>query len=289
MSETQNQDAPQTEPAENAVPTPAPENAGAPEVSAPAEEKHERLVESKLEASLSDVLPLSPIETAAPEAGRGEDAGRRKHGRRGLRRGNSGRGSREGKNPSQSVGVVENPGEATETLSGKFVDGYDKDKEFRKARERREKAAEIAARADAAPAAQGWCLTESSKTPPRRHPQSNTNANRAKLIIEPAPIPEQEKDPSFWQKFKAKILSIFGLDKKKKKDKNRRGGRNRNRHGKKFRDGNRNGGGEFRKDGNRNGEFRGGNRRNRHNRGPRPGNSGARPQNNGGNAGGDKA
>ncbi len=278
MSETQNQDAPQQESAENSVIPPAPENAGAPEVSAPAEEKHERLVESELEASLSAVLPLSPIEASSPAASDGENANVKKHGRRGLRRGNSGRGSRDGKNPAQSVGIVENPGEATETLSGKFVDGYDKDKDFRRARERREKAAEIAARADATPAAQGWCLTESGESAPRRHPQSNTNSNHTKLIIEPAPIPEQEKDPSFWQKFKAKILSIFGLDKKKKKDKNRRGGKYRNRHGKKFRDGKK--GGDFRKDGNHggNGGFRGGNRRNRHNRGPRPGNSGARPQ-----------
>lgn len=281
MSEIQNQDdAPRPEPAENVVIPPAPETAGAPEISAPAEEKHERLVESELEASLCDVLPLSPIEASAPAAETdGENANGKKHGRRGLRRGNSGRGSRDGKNPAQSVGIVENPGEATETLSGKFVDGYDKDKEFRRARERREKAAEIAARGNAEPSAQGWCLTESGDRPSRRHPQSNTNSNRTKLIIEPAPIPEQEKDPSFWQKFKAKILSIFGLDKKKKKDKHRRGGKYRNRHGKKFRDGKN--GGEFRKDGNRgggNGGFRGGNRRNRHNRGPRPGNSGARPQ-----------
>lgn len=279
MSETQNQEAaPQA--AENAAPAPAPEipAAAAP---APAEEKHERLVESDLEAAHSRVLPLSPIESAeeTPAAGNSEQKNR---GHRGLRRGNAGRGHRNGKNAAQSVGVVENPNEVRESLSGKFVDGYEKDKEFRRAREQRRKNAEGAAPVgETAPAAQGWCLTDSSDPHCRRHPQSNTNANRTKLIIEPAPIPVQEKDPSFWQKFKAKVLSIFGLDKKKKKDKNRRGGKYRNKHGKKFYGDNK--GGDFRKGDRNNGEFRGGNRRKRRGRGPRPGNSGARPQQNGGN------
>lgn len=280
MSETQNQEAaPQA--AENAAPAPE-----IPVAAAPAEEKHERLVESDLEAAHSRVLPLSPIESAdeAPASGNAEQKNR---GHRGLRRGNVGRGARNGKNAAQSVGVVENPGEVRESLSGKFVDGYDKDKDFRRAREQRRRNAEAAAAAatgETAPAAQGWCLTDSDDPHCRRHPQSNTNANRTKLIIEPAPIPEQEKDPSVWQKFKAKILSIFGLDKKKKKDKNRRGGKYRNKHGKKFYGDGKNG--EFRK-GDRNnggnGEFRGGNRRKRRGRGPRPGNSGARPQQGGGN------
>lgn len=281
MSETQNQDAPQPEPAEPAgAVSPAPEAAPAP-AAAPAEEKHERLAESDLEASLSDVLPLSPIENGAPETASGENAAERKHGRRGLRRGNAGRRGN-GKNAAaHSVGIVENPGDAKESLSGKFVDGYDKDKEFRRARERREKAAEAAARAEAAPQAQGWELREEPvpEALRRRHPQSNAGGNRTKLIIEPAPIPEQEKDPSVWQKFKAKILAIFGLNKKKKK-KNRRGGKNRSRKGKKF-NGQGDGARKENRDGNAGREFRGGNRRSRRGRGPRPGNSGARPHNGG--------
>lgn len=276
MSETQNQDAPQ-EVAEQVV-SPAPEVADAPV--APAEEKQERLVESALEATHSDALPLSPITTGTPEKADAEDSVK-KQGHRGLRRGNAGRGKRGNKNAAQSVGVVENPGDVKETLSGKFVDGYEKDKEFRRARERRNAPA---AQGEEAPAAQGWCMKESGENanPRRRHPQSNAGGNHAKLIIEPAPIPEQEKDPSFWQKLKGKILTFFGLNKKKKKhDKKRHGGKYRNKHGKKFHGK----GGEFRK-GDRNGkqDFRGGNRRGRHNRGPRPGNSGARPQqNHGGN------
>lgn len=281
MPEIQDKDAAPQQPAENAaVPTPAAEETSA--APAPAEEKHERLVESDLEAAHSDVLPLSPIEAPEDSASApDEDRNRHGHGRRGLRRGNAGRGARRGNNAAQSVGIVENPEDAQETLSGKFVDGYEKDKEFRRAREQRRNRAEAAA-AGAVPAAQGWCLTEPSDPTRHCHPQSNTNANRTKLIIEPAPIPEQEKDPSVWQRFKAKVLAIFGLDKKKKNrdKKKRRGGKYRNKHGKKFPGK----GGDFRK-GDRNGnqDFRGGNRRNRHNRGPRPGNSGARPQNNGGN------
>ncbi len=273
MTEEQKQDAPQS--AESAVIPPAPEMSVAPE-SAPAEEqKQERLVESSLEAAHSDALPLSPIDAPVEESAVApEKSTEQKQGRRGLRRGNSGRGRRDGKKAAQSVGIVENPGEVKETLSGKFVDGYEKDKEFRRTRERREKT-EAAVREDV-PAAQGWCLKDAPEGARRRHPQSNTNSNRAKLIIEPAPIPEQEKDPSFWQKFKAKILSIFGLNKKKKKhDKKRRGGKYRNKHGKNFQ------GGKNERNGNR--DFRGGNRRGRHHRGPRPGNSGARPQNGGNN------
>lgn len=284
MSETQEQDTPQE--VANEVVTPAPETTPDAPAVAPAEEKQqERLVESALEAKHSDALPLSPIETSAPVNAESENKNTNKHqGRRGLRRGNSGRGNRGGKNAAQGVGIVENPQDVKETLSGKFVDGYQKDKEFRP---RREKAKpEVAAKSNdavsAEPQAKGWCPPEAQEASRRRHPQSNTNANRGKLIIEPAPIPVQEKDPSIWQKFKAKILAIFGLDKKKKKhDKKRHGGKYRNKHGKKFQGK----GGEFRK-GDRNGkqEFRGGNRRNRHNRGPRPGNSGARPhQNSGGN------
>ena len=271
MTEEQKQDAPQT--ADPVVIPPAAEASAAlaPE-SAPAEEqKQERLVESSLEASHSEALPLSPVvagtEEVAPATGKNTD---NKYARRGLRRGNSGRGRRDGNaNMAQSVGVVENPGEVRETLSGKFVDGYEKEKAPRRARERREKT-EISPKGDSQ-GAQGWCLKEASESVRRRHPQSNTNSNRAKLRIEPAPIPEQEKDPSFWQKFKAKILSIFGLDKKKKKhDKKRRGGKFRNKHGKNFQGGKNDHGGKR--------DFRGGNRRGRHHRGPRPGKSGARPQ-----------
>ena len=284
MSEEQNQDAPLSE--EKAVISPAPETPVSPEIApeapapaeaAPAEEKQERLVESSLEASHSEVLPLSPIAASASEtAVPAEKGNEKKNARRGLRRGNSGRGNRNGKNAAQSVGVVENPNEVKETLSGKFVDGYEKDKEFRRARERREKAESAQSEA---PAAHGWELKDANtEAARRRHPQSNTNANRAKLIIEPAPIPEQEKDPSFWQKFKAKVLAIFGLDKKKKKhDKKRRGGKYRNKQGKKFHGK----GGQDDRNGKR--DFRGGNRRGRHNRGPRSGNSGARPQNGGNN------
>lgn len=277
MTEEQKQDAPQA--ADPVVIPPAAEvpAASAPE-SAPAEEqKQERLVDSSLEASHSEALPLSPISASAEEsasvAGKNSD---KKHGRRGLRRGNSGRGRRDGNAAAaQSVGIVENPGEVKETLSGKFVDGYEKDKEPRRARERREKTENPSK--EESPSAQGWCLKETPEAVRRRHPQSNTNSNRAKLIIEPAPIPEQEKDPSFWQKFKAKILSIFGLNKKKKKhDKKRRGGKFRNKHGKNFQ------GGKNDHSGKR--DFRGGNRRGRHHRGPRSGNSGARPQVGGNNS-----
>lgn len=274
MSEEQNQDTPPS--AESVAIPPVSEQIAAPEA-VPAEEKRERLVESPLEASHSEVLPLSPIEASSSETAVPAEKGReKKQGRRGLRRGNSGRGNRHGKNPAQSVGVVENPSEVKETLSGKFVDGYEKDQEFRRARERREKAE---AAKNEAPAAPGWELKDATEGARRRHPQSNSNVNRAKLIIEPAPIPEQEKDPSFWQKFKAKILSIFGLNNKKSKknDKKRRGGKYRNKQGKK----NHGKGGQGERNGHR--EFRGGNRRGRHNRGPRPGNSGARPQNGNGN------
>jgi len=279
MTEIQNQDdAPQA--AENAAVDSTPQVPSTQEPAPVAEEKkQERLVESSLESSLSNVLPLSPIETEKKPAA--EQNPRKGNGRHGLRRGNAGRnGNRDGKNAQGSnLGVVENPSEAKETLSGKFVDGYEKDADFRRARERRENAQNAE---KSKPAAQGWCLT-GSDDPHCRHPQSNTNSARGKLIIEPVPIPDQEKDPSVWQKLKAKILSIFGLDKKKKHDKKRKGGKFRHgKNGKKFYDK----GGDFRRnDGNGgNRDFRGnGNRRRRQRRGRGNNNSGTRPQNNGGN------
>lgn len=312
MPDTQNTETSAHPPEPNGPETPA--AAADPEVAAPApevqqEEKSEanneqRLVNSALEASLSEVLPLSPIETAGKEPATARENAEKKHGRHGLRRGNVGRNNRRGgKAAEPSVGIVENPKEATESLSGKFVDGYDKDKEFRHAREKREAA--VAARVEgAAPAAKGWCLTEPAlahsapgatdatrdMATRRRYPQSNSGAaNRPKLIIEPSPIPEQEKDPSLWQRLKAKLLALFGLKKKENSEKRRRGGNaggnNRNGGGKSFPPRN----GNFRNKGDRGnekrGEFRGGNsRRRRGGRGRRGGNSGARPaaQNGGG-------
>lgn len=277
MPDIQNQDA-APQPAENDRVETTPQITEKEETAAPVKgEKQERLVESSLEASLSNVLPLSPIETEKKPAAEQNSNKGNQH--RGLRRGNNGRNGKRGNENAnrQSLGVVENPSDAKESLSGKFVDGYEKDSDFRRARERREVAASVA---EKKPAAQGWCLTDSDD-PHCRHPQSNTNTPRAKLIIEPVPIPEQEKDPSVWQKFKAKILSIFGLDKKKKRNKNRKGGKFRkNKNGKKFYGK----GGDFRRNDENNGnrEFRG-NRRRRHRRGRGNNNSGARPQNNGGN------
>lgn len=279
MSDTQTQgDAPQT--AENLAANDAAQTPTAPAAPAEEQQKPERLVDSSLEASHSDVLPLSPIESETKPVN-GNEKSAEKQQRHGLRRGNAGRSGNRDVNKSSGPGIVENPGDVKETLSGKFVNGYDKDKEFRRAREQRRDAA--IAREDAAAAhAQGWCLT-GSDDPHCRHPQSNSNAGRGnKLIIEPAPIPEQEKDPSVWQKFKAKILAIFGLGKKRKNDKNRRNGKFRHdKNGKKFY-GDKNG---FRRDGKNNGgnrDFRGGKRHGRNRNRGRHNNSGARPQQNGG-------
>ena len=171
----------------------------------PAKPHTATLAEASLESSLSDVLPLSPIAGSEPAAN--EAKREKKNERRGLRRGNSGNGkSKAGNSASGNVGVVENPAEFKETLSGTGP----KPRREREPRRENGKPFDVAAAAAAtvspektAPAVEvkpgsGWSIEEKKERNYRRN-QPNAGANnRPKLFIEPAPIPEQEAEPSFW-------------------------------------------------------------------------------------------
>ena len=230
----------------------------------PVAKPHTSLAESALESSLSDVLPLSPI-GGEPEKNNAGNPEKKNGGRHGLRRG---AGAKKGKNAGAgvSVGVIESPEQFTETLSGTGP----KPRERRRERESRpqEAASEntpaaenVAEKIEEIRQGAGWRIRE-KREKNFHHVQSNAGNPRPKLIIEPAPIPVQEEEPSFWQKLKARILAFFKIGKKKKKHQRgkKRGGKFRGDrpHGKKDFHGQRSGGKKnFNR--NRNSGFRGGN------------------------------
>lgn len=247
---------------------PATENVAeqAPETPTP---KPQSLAESALESSLSDVLPLSPI-GGESEKNNAENQEKKNGGRHGLRRGAS---AKKAKNASSgsSVGVIENPEQFTETLSGT---GTPKPRERRREREARPQenapanASEgtvvdenVAEKIEGIRQGAGWRIRE-KREKNFHHVQTNAGTPRPKLIIEPAPIPVQEEEPSFWQKLKNRILAFFKIGKKKKKHQRgkKRGGKFRGDrpYGKKDFHGNRHGNKKnFNR--NRNSGFRGGN------------------------------
>lgn len=217
------------------VSTPAPvvQEAEMPQIPEEKTEKpHVGLAESALEASHSTVLPLSPIGGDA-EKNVGNKSEKKSGGRHGLRRGASGK---KGKNngASASVGLIENPNQFTETLSGTGP----KPREHRRERSEEQpsnapeaaksETADVAEKIEEARQGGEWRIRE-KREKNFRHPQSNAGVARPKLIIEPAPIPVQEEEPSFWQKLKARIFAFFKISKKKKK--HNRG----KKHGGKFR------------------------------------------------------
>lgn len=187
------------------------------------EEKTEKpqlaLAESALESSHSDVLPLSPIGSVAEQNVPGKFE-KKSGGRHGLRRGASGQKNKNG-SVSASVGLIENPEQFRETLSGTGP----------KPREPRRSRPENPVAENAKPVSESvaekieevrqggeWRVRE-KREKNFRHLQSNAGTQHPKLIIEPAPIPVQEEEPSFWQKLKARIFAFFKINKKKKKNK----------------------------------------------------------------------
>ncbi len=261
---------------------------------------HVGLAESALESSLSDVLPLSPIGGEPEKSNDGKSEN--KFGRN--RRNRNASAKKNGASASAAVGVIDDPAQFTETLSGSGP----KPRERRRDRqERREKAPSEAAPAEQ-PAAAAPSPSSEEVLPPNaavaekieetrqggswrvqekreknfRHFQAKSGPQCPKLIIEPAPIPVQEEEPSFWSKLKARILSIFGVGKKKQKKNRhgrRRGGKRRGNRPfdkKDFHGNNQNGNGKKNFGRNRNSGFRGGNR---NGGAPRP--QGGKPENNG--------
>lgn len=235
------------------------------------EEKTEKpqgvLAESDLESSHSDVLPLSQIGSVADQSTTGKSE-KKSGGRHGLRRGASGQKNKSG-NASASVGLIEKPEQFKETLSGTGL----KPRESRRPRSENTTSAveNVAEKIEGVRQGGEWRVRE-KREKNFRHIQSNTGAQHPKLIIEPAPIPVQEEEPSFWQKLKARIFAFFKINKKKKKNKQGK------KHGGKFRGDRSHGKKEFRHrphDGkknfsrNRNSGFRGQNGNRQH-----------RPQNN---------
>ncbi len=113
-----------------------------------------RLSESQFESEHAELPPLSSIPAAGAAIENTAEtadapAESRTQARRGIGRSN---GSRNGKNqPQSSCGVVENPGEITENLSGKFAGGYGDRPENRERRRDRETPAATTETAETGP------------------------------------------------------------------------------------------------------------------------------------------
>jgi len=122
MSDTDNREpaaAPMGEPI--AASPIAPDNAAAPAAPAPAN----RIAESAFEATHADLPPLSAIGgNDAPAVANGADATASAGPRRGRGRGAPAGKSANGQTGKVAFGVVENPADLTESLSGKHAAGY---------------------------------------------------------------------------------------------------------------------------------------------------------------------
>ncbi|MDR1818171.1 MAG: hypothetical protein LBR07_08430 [Puniceicoccales bacterium] len=113
---------PTTETTDVTAKNPAPDS----EKTAPAPQNSTRLAESALESALADLPPLSTLPATGAngsdaQGGNGEQTAPAMT-RRGLGRGASGGAD---KKDHPNIGVIENPAEISETLSGKFVNGYE--------------------------------------------------------------------------------------------------------------------------------------------------------------------
>ncbi|MCD8283761.1 MAG: hypothetical protein LUD52_03460 [Opitutae bacterium] len=261
---------------------------------------HATLAESELESSLSSVLPLSPIggESEPAKENAAKKVGEHHHG---LRRGNGGGKPQKNAGAAASVGLVENPAEFKETLSGSGPKPREQRERYRGNFQRRPQENARPAQADSpAPAAANpddaaseeirekienarsggsWRIRE---TPEKNfHRQQSAPRNpRPKLVIEPAPFPEQNAEPTLLERLKNRIREIFKIVKKKIKKKDRkRGGKFRGKDNRPRKDFRNNGNGKnFNRNRPRNNNgYRGNKNRNFNN-------NGGRRQDNGGSS-----
>jgi len=256
-------------------------DAGANEVRTPAP----RLNEAKLESAHADLPPLSVIGASSePAAKPGTITTPKQFGRRGTPRG-AAPSAANGQAARPAIGVVEDPSQLTESLSGDRAQSGATAREDRPRRERRE---------PREPRPEG--LAEEGRQPgipqgdrPRREPRADgergprrepreprpegerprredrpRREERPRIQIEPVVIPVQAPI-GFWASLKRKLATLFGIPDKavfvpasrpyaprgERSDRGHRGGRGRgdfrggHRGG---RDGSRGGRGEFRGD-----------------------------------------
>lgn len=187
--------------------------AATPEVVPAVEEKVEApkaaLSENALESSHADALPLSQI--GGEEKPTTATAKTKNKGHRGLHRGSNGP-----KFNAQSAqpGLVDNSSEVKETLSGNGP-------KPRRQRQPRVPAAMVDKNIEQARESGNWRVEDPvSETPRKFHPQSNIVDSNGKLHIEPAALPVQEKEPSFFSKLWSKVCKLFGVKQKKHGKKN---------------------------------------------------------------------
>ena len=224
-------------------------DAGANEVRTPAPS----LNEAKLESAHADLPPLSVIGASSePAAKPGTITTPKQFGRRGTPRG-AAPSAANGQAARPAIGVVEDPSQLTESLSGDRAQSGATAREDRPRRERRE---------PREPRPEG--LAEEGRQPGIPQGDRPRREERPRIQIEPVVIPVQAPI-GFWASLKRKLATLFGIPDKavfvpasrpyaprgERSDRGHRGGRGRgdfrggHRGG---RDGSRGGRGEFRGD-----------------------------------------
>lgn len=182
--------------------------------SATQENRHEvpRVQESKLESEHADLPPMSVIGASAePAAKPGTIAAPKQFGRRGTPRGAAAAPGTPGSRPS--IGVVENPAEVTESISGTLAarpaapQGERRERrepreprEHREHREPRERHERREERREPRPEGERQARREER---PRRE-------EKPRIQIEPVVIPVQEPI-GFWASVKRKLATLFGI------------------------------------------------------------------------------
>ena len=220
MSQNENQG---TEPA-SAQPPAA--DAGVNEVRTPAP----RINEAKLESAHAELPPLSVIgATAEPAAKPGTIAQPKQFGRRGTPRGAP---AANGSSPRPSIGVVENPAEITENLSGGLAQSSAPRREERPRREEAVAEGEVRQpgipsderpRREDRPRREPRPEGASHGDRPRREPRQDGDRprreerprreDRPRIQIEPVVIPVQAPI-GFWATVKRKLATLFGIPNK---------------------------------------------------------------------------
>ena len=237
-------------------------DAGANEVRTPAP----RLNEAKLESAHAELPPLSVIGASSePAAKPGTITTPKQFGRRGTPRG-AAPSAANGQAARPSIGVVEDPSQLTENLSGDRAQSAAPAQ--REPRERREPRAEGERGPRREPRAEGdrGPRPEGDRGP--RREDRPRREERPRIQIEPVVIPVQAPI-GFWASLKRKFATLFGIPTKavfvpsarahqprgehrgERSDRGQRGGRGRGefRGGSRGgRDGSRGGRGEFRGD-----------------------------------------
>lgn len=193
------------------------ENTSSPSVAPVATNPAPRITESKLEAAHATLPPMSVIGASTePAVTPGTISTPKQFGRRGTPSNVAPSGKTANSRPS--IGVIENPAQVTESLSGELAKqprptqaapaSYQAPREPRHEQQRFERDSRPPYRAPREPREPHHERQENAHAAPQARREQRPE--RQKLHIDPVVIPEQSPI-GFWANLKRKIASLFGI------------------------------------------------------------------------------